>query len=106
MLTWFPGHTAHAVRAALGAVPGEHDWEETPAALLFEEPGSLDDDAMRAALRHVCAEFEYLDEDSCVGTSADLEEFFSIIERVYRRCSPMNQENESLPLRWIEGRLW
>ncbi|MDG1481736.1 MAG: pentapeptide repeat-containing protein [Myxococcota bacterium] len=90
-----------------GELNVEHDeWEDTPAAVLFDEPETLDADAMRAALSHAATVFEYLSEEECLGTEPLLEEFFSIIERIYRRCSPMQKESESLPMRWIEARLW
>jgi len=82
------------------------DWDETPAALLLDEPETLDADAMRAALRHVAAQHEYLSEEDCMGTDSNLGELFSIIERIFRRCAPMQKETETLPMRWIEGRLW
>ena len=82
------------------------DWEDSPAALLFAEPETLDADAMRAALHHVATQHEYLSEEECMGSDTNLGDLFSIIERIFRRCAPMQKETETLPMRWIEGRLW
>jgi hypothetical protein len=106
----FDDHSHEEGRAAfhdlLGRLAGSADeWEDTPAEALFTAPASLDTEAMEAALAHVCEERQDPG-DEAVGLSTDLEAFFGIIERLYARCAPMQKDSETLPLRWIQGRLF
>lgn len=80
--------------------------EEIGAEGLFESPETFDDDAMREALEQVAEVHEYLSDEDYVGISENLQAMFEIMDRLYRRCAPMQTENETLPMRWIEGRLW